>query len=82
MLSSGLRILLLEHEELRGRIAESRAEVAELASERLSREVQEGKAWGMRVYISHTHKLLEAHALSEQELFHKLRSELRGRHKE
>jgi len=76
-LASGLRLLLLEHQELKDRIAESKKEVAELSMESLSREVREGKAWGVRVFISHTRKLIEAHAQSEQELFHKLRAELR-----
>ena len=80
MLASGLRILFLEHQELKDRIAESKKEVAELVATGLSREVREGKAWGVRVYISHTRKLIEAHAQSEQELFHKLRAELM-RHK-
>ncbi len=81
MLASALRILLLEHEELLNRIAESKKGVAELAGEGLSREVWEGKEWGVRVYLSHTRTLLEVHTQSELELFHKLRSELRG-HKE
>ena len=76
MLASGLRILLLEHGELQNRIAESKKEVAELAVSGLSREVREGKAWGVRVYISHTRKLIKAHAQSEEELFYKLRAEL------
>ena len=79
-LTSGLHFLLLEHQELKDRLAESRREVAELAAESSSRQVREGKAWGVRVYISHTRKLIEAHAQSEQELFHKLRAELM-RHK-
>ena len=77
-LASGLRLLLLEHKELKERIAESKKEVAELAGGSLSREVREGKAWGMRVFINHTRKLVEAHAQSEQELFHKIRAELIG----
>ena len=76
-LASELRLLLLKHQELKDRIAESKKEVVELAVESLSREVREGKAWGVRVFISHTRKLIEAHAQSEQELFHKLRAELR-----
>ena len=75
-LAPGLHFLLLEHQELKDRLAESRREVAELAAESSSRQVQEGKAWGVRVYISHTRKLIEVHAQSEQELFHKLRAEL------
>jgi len=76
MLASGLRILLLEHQELKDRIAESKKEVAELVSGDLSREVREGGAWGVRVYLSHTQKLIQAHAQSEQELFYKLQTEL------
>ena len=76
MLAASLRFLILEHQELKNRIAESKKEVAELAKEGSSREVQEGKAWGIRVYTSHTRKLIEAHAQSEQELFHRLRAEL------
>ena len=76
MLASGWRVLLLEHQEIKDRIAESKKEVAELASGGLSREVREGRAWGVRVYLSHTRKLIQAHAQSEQELFYELRAEL------
>jgi len=75
-LASGLRLLLLEHKEIKERIAESKKEVAELTAKSLSREVREGKAWGTRVFINHTRKLVEAHAQSEKELFHKIRAEL------
>ena len=75
-LASGLRLLLLEHKEIKARIAESKKEVAELTWVSLSREVRQGKAWGTRVFINHTRKLVEAHAQSEQELFHKIRAEL------
>jgi hypothetical protein len=77
-LTSGLHLLLIEHKEIKGRIAESKKEVAELTEKSLSREVREGKAWGTRVFINHTRKLVEAHAQSEQELFHKIRAELTG----
>ena len=76
ILASALRVLLLEHQEIKDRIAKSKKEVAELASGDLSREVREGGAWGVRVYLSHTRKLIQAHAQSEQELFYKLRTEL------
>jgi len=77
MLASALHVLLLEHEELRNRFAKLKTEVAELAVGGLSREVWEGKAWGVRTYLNHTLKLLEAHAQSEQELLETLRSESR-----
>ena len=76
MLVSALRVLLLEHQELKNRIAKSKKDASELAIEELSREVWEGRAWGMRTYINHTLKLLEVHAQSEQELLLMLRSKL------
>ena len=75
-LASALRSLLLAHEDLRNRLAHSKKQVAELVSGRLSRQVWEASAHDMRAHISHTRKLLEAHAEIEQELFHKLRAEL------
>lgn len=81
MLASALHVLLLEHEELRNRLAKSKTETAELAVEGLSRGVWEGKAWGLRVYVSHTRNLLEAHAKSEQELLLTLRRRLKERKK-
>ena len=76
MLAAALRSLLLEHQELKKRITKSMDDVAGLAAEGLSREVWEGQAWGIRTYISHTLKLVEAHAQSEHELLLKLRSAL------
>ncbi len=75
-LASALRSLLLEHEDLRNRLAHSKKHVAELVSGGLSRHLWEASAHDMRAHISHTRKLLEAHAEIEQELFHKLRTDL------
>ena len=75
-LASALRSLLLEHEDLRNRLAHSKKHVAELVSGGLSRHLWEASAHDMRAHISHTRKLLEAHAEIEEELFHKLRTEL------
>jgi iron-sulfur cluster repair protein YtfE (RIC family) len=75
-LASALRSLLLEHEDLRNRLAHSKKHIAELVSGGLSRHLWEASAHDMRAHISHTRKLLEAHAEIEQELFHKLRTEL------
>jgi len=77
MLASALHVLLSEHAELRNHFAKSKTETAELAAGELSREVWEGKVWGMRTYINHTMKLLEAHAQSEQELLMTLRRQLK-----
>jgi len=75
-LASALRSLLLEHEDLRNRFSHSREHVAELAGGGSSRHMWEASAHDMRAHISHTRKLLEAHAEIEQELLHALRSEL------
>ena len=74
--ASALRALLVEHQELKNRIAKSKQDAAELAVGELSREVWQGKAYGMRVYISHTRKLLEAHAQSELKLLQTARKEI------
>jgi len=76
MLASALHILLHEHEELKNRIAKLKKDAAELATGELSREVWEGKVWGIRSYIGRTRKLIEAHARSEMELLQTLRSRL------
>ena len=82
MFSSALRSLLDEHKGLTNRLAKLKGDITELADADLPREVWEGKAWGIRAYMTHTWKLLEAHAQSEHELLTKLRDELRkgGKH--
>jgi len=75
-LVSALRSLLLEHEDLRNRLAHSKEHIAELITGGLSRHLWEASAHDMRAHISHTRKLLEAHAEIEQELLHKLRAQL------
>lgn len=77
-LASALRVLLTEHQELKNRIAKLRQDATELATEKLSRGIWEGTAYGMRAYMFHTRKLLEAHAGSEEELFQRLQKETRG----
>lgn len=75
-LASAFHSLLLEHEDLRHRFAQSREHVAELAGSGLSSHIWGARAHDMRAYISHTRKLLEAHAEIEQELLRTLRNEL------
>ena len=77
-LSSALHSLLLEHEDLKNRFAHSREHITELISGGLSGQVWETRAHDMRAHISHTRKLLEAHAEIEQELLRELRNQLRG----
>ena len=76
-IKSDLRSLLLEHKDLRNRIAHSKKHVAELVEGNLSRHLWEASAHDMRAYITHTRKLLEAHAEIERELLHKLLNRLK-----
>ena len=80
-MASALHSLLLEHEDLKDRLAHSKKNVAELIGGGLSRHLWEASAHDMRAHISHTRKLLEAHAEIEQELLHKLRARLRKENK-
>ena len=73
---SSLRSILLEHADLRNRVAHSKKHVAELAAGDMARHRWEASAHDMRTYISHTRRLLEAHAEIEQELLHELRDRL------
>lgn len=75
-LKSSLRSILLEHTDLRSRLAHSKKHAVELTSGGMARHRWEATAHDMRTYISHTRKLLEAHAEIEQELLHKLRNKL------
>ena len=77
-LASALHALLTEHKEIRHRINKLKKDVAELLSERSSRHIGQGKVWGIRAYMRHTAKLLEAHAESEQELLLQAKEELLG----
>ena len=76
MFASALHGLLLEHTELRSRLSKAKQEIGELKSSGLSRDVWEGKAWAVRVYITHTRRLLEDHAHAEYALLWKARCEL------
>ena len=75
--NSSMRSILLEHIDLRNRLAHSKKHVAELTEGDMARHRWEASAHDMRAYISHTRKLLEAHAEIEQELLHRLRSRLK-----
>ena len=75
-LTSTLRSILLEHTDLKSRLTHSKKHINELLTGGLSRHVWEATAHDMRAHISHTRKLLEAHAEIEQELFHELRQRL------
>jgi iron-sulfur cluster repair protein YtfE (RIC family) len=74
-----LNSLLLEHEDLRNRLAHAKEHVAELVSGGLARHRWEASANDMRAHLSHTRTLLEAHATIENELLMELREHLKGK---
>jgi len=76
-LKSSLQSIFLEHVDLRNRLAHSRKHAEELVAGSMARHRWEASAHDMRAYISHTRKLLEAHAEIEQELLHELRRRLK-----
>ncbi len=76
-LKSSLRSIFLEHVDLRGRLAHSKKHAAELIEGGMARHRWEASAHDTRAYISHTRKLMEAHAEIEQELLHDLRKKLK-----
>jgi len=70
---TALNSLLLEHADLRNRMVHTKNHVNELMSGGLARHRWDASANDMRAHLSHTKKLLEAHAAAENELFHELR---------
>ena len=80
-LASDFHSLLLEHKDLRNRLTHTKNHVAQLTTGELSRSHWEATAHDMRAHISHTRKLLEAHAGVEQELLLSLRRSLLGEKK-
>ena len=75
-LSSAFHSLLLEHEDLKNRLTHTKDHVSKLISGDLSRHHWDASAYDMRAHISHTRKLLGAHAEIEQELLRSLRHKL------
>ncbi|MFC1915720.1 hypothetical protein ACFLW4_03400 [Chloroflexota bacterium] len=73
---SALHSVFLEHEDLRNRLAHSKRHVADLIGGGLSRHLWEASAHDMRAHLTHTRKLLEAHAQIEQELLKQLKDQL------
>ncbi len=77
-MASTLRSILQEHEYLRNRIADAEKLVAELAAGKLTRAVWDATANDMRAHVTHTRKLIETHASSEQVLLHELEKLLKS----
>ena len=73
-----LNSLLLEHEDLRNRLDHAKVDIDELMNGKLARQRWEASANDMRAHLSHTRKLLEAHAAVESELLLELRRYLKG----
>jgi len=74
---TALNSLLLEHSDLRNRLAHSKEHIAELTGGSMARHQWDASANDMRAHLSHTRKLLEAHAVMENELFAELRKYLK-----
>jgi hypothetical protein len=77
-MASDLRSILLEHEDLRNRITQAEKHVAELTGGGLTRYVWEATAHDMRAHMTHTRKLLEAHANVERTLLRGLEKALKA----
>ncbi len=75
-IATALNTLLLEHSDIRNRLAHAKSSLKELMTERLSREVWEGKLWGLKAYINQTGKIIEMHAENEHELMQTLREKV------
>lgn len=78
-LITALNSLLLEHTDLRNRMTQVGAHIAELKSGSLTRHRWDASANDMRAHLTHTRKLLAAHAAMENDLFGELRRHLTER---
>jgi hemerythrin-like domain-containing protein len=72
-LVSTLNSLLIEHKDLRSRLSQAKSDVANLLDGKLARNLWQATANDVRAHLSHTWRLLEAHAEIENELFSELR---------
>jgi hypothetical protein len=73
-LASVLRHWLAEHKELRERLGRMKQDVAGLVIDTSAQAVWQEKAWGIRVYMTHTGKLFDVHARGEQKMMLRLRN--------
>ncbi len=77
-LVKALHDLLLEHHDLRDRLAQAQQDIERLRSGGLDRQVWEASGYDMRAHLTHTHKLLQAHADLEQDLLLGLKKKFLG----
>ena len=75
-LVSALRALLDEHADIRNRVVQTKKNVSELTSGGMASHLWSASAHDMRVYMSHTLKLIGTHARSEHGLFTALKKQL------
>ena len=76
-LATALRSLILEHENLKHRLAYTKRDMTTLQVDKLPVQLWQARGYDMRAYITYTRKLFETHAAREQELLHTLRNELK-----
>jgi iron-sulfur cluster repair protein YtfE (RIC family) len=75
-LSSTFRSLMLEHNDLRNRLAHAKRHVSELTGGESSHSHWQATAHNLYTHISRTRELLKAHAGAEQKLLLSLRQRL------
>ena len=71
-----LEALLVQHEDLRSRLTDSKRHVTELIGGGLARQQWEASAHDMRAHITHTQQLFHGHAAGEQPLLMEIRKRL------
>lgn len=76
-LLTALNPLLFEHSDLRDRLVHIRKRVDELKNWSLAQDIWYSRAGDLRVYITHTTKLIETHAARENHLLKEFRQYLK-----
>ena len=75
-LSSALRALLVQHDDLRNRLDKTATHIADLTGKEMSHFIWQSTAHDMQAYVAHTRRILEAHNETEQGILHRLRDML------
>lgn len=70
---------LAEHKELRDRLSRMKQDISSLVIDTSAQAVWQEKAWGIRVYMTHTGKLFDVHARGEQKMMQRLRNLLEAK---
>jgi len=77
-MSEEFHSLILEHEDLRDRLAKTKEEIDKLLNGQLPSQIWQASAQDLRAYVTHMKQLFEIHAGTEQKLFYRLQSELKN----